>query len=164
MLVLRPYYIFNPTTVVFKEKIQKRKDLCRFVSIGEIIDTEVTTKDNNDTLQKIAEETGSQHDSSTRLQNIGAKTAEANLLKQIDIDSLYIPESVNKNVRIKVPKAPLQKSIFNTHNADRPDERLIKIFVNAGWAVIYRIRADKRIKNLQLSRGIVKIYHCNTPS
>eukprot|EP00842_Homolaphlyctis_polyrhiza_P000727 jgi/Hompol1/1655/HPOL_001381-RA len=53
---------------------------------------------------------------------------------------------------------------LNPRGSIRPDVRLSRLFVIAGWKIMYQLRADKRIKLLKASQGNEPEWYTTTRS
>ncbi|KAH6569243.1 hypothetical protein BASA50_002840 [Batrachochytrium salamandrivorans] len=122
-----------------RAEIQRRKTLCMFVCIGEDrpLETNVNT------------ESGIWSESCNGSRDIETVSS---LKCQISVDSP--PRTTTcSTVRIQAPTIEPGYVPQISFSNDRPDQRLARLFTKAGWRVIRRIRATKRIQTLKASKG-----------
>ncbi|KAI8927162.1 hypothetical protein BC831DRAFT_453517 [Entophlyctis helioformis] len=131
----------------FEEQLQarmdllRRKDLCRFVCIGEDAQLESQSSEPGAGSLASASDAPVAH-----LQN-GKQ--------QLDACVAWTPPTVTtaSQVRIKVPELESRQPPMPVPT-ERPDQRLSRLFVRAGWTVIYRLRASRRLQHLKSSGGM----------
>ncbi|KAH9276858.1 hypothetical protein BASA83_000369 [Batrachochytrium salamandrivorans] len=122
-----------------RAEIQRRKTLCMFVCIGEDrpLETNVNT------------ESGIWSESCNGSRDIETVSS---LKCQVSVDSP--PRTTTcSTVRIQAPTIEPGYVPQISFSNDRPDQRLARLFTKAGWRVIRRIRATKRIQTLKASKG-----------